>query len=160
MPILRTFLTFRLLIFGKSRILTPLLDCRKYAQDLCKNCVFTAYLRSALLSAVSVMAASDAMTLTCNEIFHFFRYAANRGFVHNQHIWFPMHFQTYLRIARLSPSFNAHNRLVWACTAYGGMFTLPQVRRAQIAPHSLTLKRRNFNALTCKCASDFSCGFI
>lgn len=45
----------------------------------------------------------DPETLTCNEIFHFLRYAENREFVHNQHIWFPMHFQTYFRIARLSP---------------------------------------------------------
>lgn len=102
MPISRTFLTFRPLISAESRILTPWGDRLKYAQDLCEDCVFTAHLRSALLSAVRVMAASDAMTLTCNEIFHFLRHAANREFVHNQHIKFPMCFLTDFRIARLS----------------------------------------------------------
>ena len=111
MPILCSLLHLRPLIFVKSRILTPWGDCLKYTQDQCKNCVFTAYLRSALLAAVSVMAASDAMTLTCNEIFHFHRHAANRKFVHNQHIRFPMCFLTDFRTSRLSPRKPLTNRL-------------------------------------------------
>ena len=64
--------------------------------------MFSAFLRRALLVRCERLGGYDPETLTCNEIFHFLRHAANREFVHNQHIKFPMCFLTDFRIAHLS----------------------------------------------------------